>query len=144
MNGGKERLNGIRAHRRPPRASPLRPQASRLPGVYAPAAIQPPGRAGYLHNPSAADDHTTAVTGARTTHAWAVIYLPGAGWIAYDPTNGTIGGGDLIRVAVTRDISQAVPIAGSFIGTSNDYLGMTVDVSVVSENRGRARMASRS
>ncbi len=53
-------------------------------------------------------------------------------------------GDDLIRVAVTRDISQAVPIAGSFIGTPNDYLGMTVDVSVVSENRGCARMASRS
>ena len=61
---------------------------------------------GYLYNPSAADGHTTAVTGAGTTHAWADIYLPGAGWIAYDPTNGTIGGGDLIRVAVTRDISQ--------------------------------------
>src|SRR6266540_2333611 len=97
---------------------------------------------GHLYNPSV-DGHTTAVTGAGTTHAWADIYLPGAGWIAYDPTNGTIGGGDLIRVAVTRDISQAVPIAGSFIGTPNDYLGMTVDVSLVSENR-CARMASRS
>jgi hypothetical protein len=36
------------------------------------------------------------------------------------------------------DIGQAVPIAGSFIGTPNDYLGMTVDVSVVSENRGNS------
>jgi transglutaminase-like putative cysteine protease len=89
-------------------------------------------------------DALCAATGAGTTHAWADIYLPGAGWIAYDPTNGTIGGGDLIRVAVTRDISQAVPIAGSFVGAPNDYLGMTVDVSVVSENRGRARIASRS
>ena len=70
--------------------------------------------------------------------------LPGAGWIAYDPTNRTIGGGDLIRVAVTRDISQAVPIAGSFVGATNDYLGMTVDVSVISETRGPARTASRS
>src|SRR6266480_3462371 len=33
---------------------------------------------GYLYNPSA-DGHTTAVTGAGTTHAWADIYLPGAG-----------------------------------------------------------------
>jgi transglutaminase-like putative cysteine protease len=95
---------------------------------------------GYLYNPSA-DGHATAATGAGTTHAWADIYLPGAGWIAYDPTNGTIGGGDLIRVAVTRDISQAIPIAGSFIGAPADYLGMAVDVSVVSapttEDRGR-------
>ena len=95
---------------------------------------------GYLYNP-AADGDAAAAIGAGTTHAWADIYLPGAGWIAYDPTNGTIGGDDLIRVAVTRDISQAVPIAGSFVGAPNDYLGMTVDVSVVSENRGRARAA---
>src|SRR5712671_488058 len=60
------------------------------------------------------------------------------------PTNGTIGGDDLIRVPVTRDISQAVPIAGGFVGTPNDYLGMTVDVSLVSESGGRARIASRS
>jgi transglutaminase-like putative cysteine protease len=98
---------------------------------------------GYLYNP-ATDGQAGAATGAGTTHAWADIYLPGAGWIAYDPTNGTIGGSDLIRVAVTRDISQAVPIAGSFVGAPNDYLGMTVDVSVVAEDRGRARTASRS
>ena len=98
---------------------------------------------GYLYNP-ATDGQAGAAVGAGTTHAWADIYLPGAGWIAYDPTNGTIGGSDLIRVAVTRDISQAVPIAGSFVGAPNDYLGMTVDVSVVAENRGRARTVSRS
>jgi len=87
---------------------------------------------GYLYNP-AADGHSGAAVGASATHAWADIYVPGAGWIAYDPTNGTIGGGNVIRVAVTRDISQAVPIAGSFVGRPGDYLGMTVDVSVVSE-----------
>ena len=94
---------------------------------------------GYLYNASA-DARTTAAIGAGTTHAWADIYLPGAGWIAYDPTNGTIGGRDLIRVAVTRDISQAVPIAGSFVGMPDDYLGMTVDVAVVAESPGRASM----
>lgn len=89
---------------------------------------------GYLYNPSA-DGCGTAAIGAGTTHAWADIYLPGAGWIPYDPTNGTVGGRDLIRIAVTRDISQAVPIAGSFVGAPGDYLGMTVDVSVVPEAR---------
>jgi transglutaminase-like putative cysteine protease len=84
---------------------------------------------GYLYRPS--DDGAAAgVIGAGTTHAWADIYVPGSGWIAYDPTNGTIGGMDLIRVAVTRDISRAVPISGSFLGTSGSYLGMTVEVSV--------------
>jgi hypothetical protein len=67
--------------------------------------------------------------------------VPGSGWIAYDPTNGTINGGNLIRVAVTRDISQAVPIAGSFIGAPETYLGMTVEVAVVAEGRGRPKVA---
>jgi transglutaminase-like putative cysteine protease len=82
---------------------------------------------GYLYNPSA------TATGAGTTHAWADIYVPGSGWVAYDPTNGTIDSGDLIRVAVTRDISQAIPIAGSFVGAPDSYLDMIVDVTVTPE-----------
>jgi transglutaminase-like putative cysteine protease len=87
---------------------------------------------GYLYR-AAADAGSAGAVGAGTTHAWADIYVPGAGWIAYDPTNGTIGGQDLIRVAVTRDISQAVPVSGSFVGIPGSYLGMTVDVAVLSE-----------
>jgi transglutaminase-like putative cysteine protease len=88
---------------------------------------------GYLYRASA-DAGSPAAIGAGTTHAWADIYVPGSGWITYDPTNGTIGGMDVIRVAVTRDISQAVPISGSFVGPPGSYLGMTVDVAVVSES----------
>jgi transglutaminase-like putative cysteine protease len=83
---------------------------------------------GYLYSPAA------SATGAGTTHAWADVYVPGSGWIAYDPTNGTIDSGDLIRVAVTRDISQAIPLAGNFVGGGNDYLGMIVDVTVTPEH----------
>ena len=97
---------------------------------------------GYLYNPST-DGQSGAAIGAGSTHAWADIYVPGSGWIAYDPTNGTIDGANLIRVAVTRDISQAVPVAGSFVGTPDTYLGMTVDVAVAAETRGRAKVASR-
>jgi transglutaminase-like putative cysteine protease len=95
---------------------------------------------GYLYNPFL-DNGDTAAIGAGTTHTWADIYLPGAGWIAYDPTNGTINGGNLIRVAVTRDISQAVPVGGSFVGAPADYLGMTVDVAVISERRAESTSA---
>jgi transglutaminase-like putative cysteine protease len=80
---------------------------------------------GYLYNTAMGNQRA-----GGATHAWADIYVPGAGWIAYDPTNGSIGGSNLIRVAVTRDISQAVPVAGSFVGARNDFLGMNVDVSV--------------
>jgi transglutaminase-like putative cysteine protease len=87
---------------------------------------------GYLYRASAGAGSPAAI-GAGTTHAWADIYLPGSGWISYDPTNGTIGGRDLIQVAVTRVIGQAVPITGSFVGPSGSYLGMTVDVNVKSD-----------
>jgi transglutaminase-like putative cysteine protease len=84
---------------------------------------------GYLHDRTA-DGRAGTARGGRSTHAWADIYVPGSGWISHDPTNGTIGGGDLIRVAVTREITQAVPIRGTFIGAPGDYLGMSIDVSV--------------
>jgi transglutaminase-like putative cysteine protease len=88
---------------------------------------------GYLYDP-ALDGGATA-QGAGATHAWAEAYLPGAGWIEYDPTNGVIAGENLIRVAVTRDAGQAVPVAGTFNGEAADYLGMQVDVTVSAETR---------
>jgi transglutaminase-like putative cysteine protease len=95
---------------------------------------------GYLYNPLA-DSGNTTTNGAGATHAWADICLPGAGWIAYDPTHATVGGANLIRVAVTRDISQSVPVAGSFAGAPGDYLRMTVNVAVISQRRPEVRSA---
>jgi transglutaminase-like putative cysteine protease len=86
---------------------------------------------GYLYDPAL--DGGAAMQGAGATHAWAEVYLPGAGWVEYDPTNGIIAGENLIRVAVTRDASQAVPISGSFTGRPSDFLGMQVDVTVTAK-----------
>src|SRR6476469_3705852 len=83
---------------------------------------------GYLYDP-ALDGGGDAVQGAGASHAWADIYLPGAGWVEFDPTNGLIAGENLIRVAVTRDPTQAVPIGGSYSG-EGAYLGMDVEVTV--------------
>lgn len=83
---------------------------------------------GYLFSPPG--ENLPSATGAGATHAWADIYVPGSGWIAYDPTNRRIGGSDLIRVGVARDIRQVIPIAGTFVGTPDSYLGMEVDVAV--------------
>ena len=73
------------------------------------------------------------LVGGGATHAWVQIYLPGAGWVEFDPTNALVGGRNLIRVAVARDPSQAVPLTGTFTGAPGDFLGMTVNVSVTAE-----------
>jgi len=86
---------------------------------------------GYLYDP-ALDER---MQGAGTTHAWADIYLPGAGWVEFDPTNALVAGENLIRVAVTRDPAQAVPISGTFAGEGANDLGMDVDVTVHAEER---------
>lgn len=84
---------------------------------------------GYLYMPG--HDGGTHV-GGGSTHAWARVYLPGAGWIEFDPTNGILGNRDLIRVAVVRDPRQAVPLSGTWFGFPADNLGMTVEVEVTS------------
>ncbi len=86
---------------------------------------------GYLYDPPPdGPPKADRVQGAGATHAWAEIFLPGAGWVEFDPTNGLIAAENLIRVAVTRDPSQAVPVSGSYVGTPDDYLGMDVEVTV--------------
>ena len=82
---------------------------------------------GYIYVPSR--DHP-GVLGGGATHAWVQVFLPGAGWVEFDPTNGIVGNQDLIRVGVARDPRQARPLYGSFIGERTDYIGMEVDVLV--------------
>jgi transglutaminase-like putative cysteine protease len=82
---------------------------------------------GYLFNPGGG---VVGSSGSGSTHAWAEIYVPGAGWITFDPTNRSVGGLNLIPVAVARDIAQVVPVAGNFVGMTDAFMGMTVEVSV--------------
>jgi transglutaminase-like putative cysteine protease len=82
---------------------------------------------GYLHSPS---DGPEMRLGGGSTHAWCQVYLPGAGWVEFDPTNGIVGNRDLIRVAVARDPRQAIPLAGIYFGAAEDFTGMSVSVDV--------------
>lgn len=88
---------------------------------------------GYLYDESLIGAGEGMV-GGGATHAWVQIFLPGAGWVEYDPTNALIGGRNLIRVAVARDASQAVPLAGTYTGQPDDFVSIAVEVTVTTEN----------
>ena len=71
--------------------------------------------------------------GGGATHAWMQVYLPGAGWIDFDPTNSIMGNRNLIRVAVAWDHKQVLPLWGTFFGVASSYLGMDVTVRVTED-----------
>jgi transglutaminase-like putative cysteine protease len=87
---------------------------------------------GYIFVPDAEPVDTHA---GGATHAWLQVYLPGAGWVDFDPTNRIIGNRNLIRVAVAWDPAQALPLWGTFTGYASSFLGMDVAVSVIEETR---------
>ena len=82
---------------------------------------------GYLFDPDASPG------GRGATHAWSEIYLPGSGWIAFDPTHRRIGSANLVPVAVARSNRQIMPIIGGYIGLPGDFIAMDVTARVARE-----------
>jgi transglutaminase-like putative cysteine protease len=84
---------------------------------------------GYIAIPG---DRAHGYVGGGSTHAWVQVYLPSAGWIEFDPTNGIVGTRDLVRVAMARDPRQAIPLHGTYLGSADAFVGMDVSINVVS------------
>ena len=82
---------------------------------------------GYVYAPN---DIRRGSAGSGSTHAWVEVFVPGARWIPFDPTNMSVGSANLIPVAVARNISQVAPVAGSYHGEGTDLLAMEVVVRV--------------
>lgn len=81
---------------------------------------------GYLYNPN----NENRRIGGHATHAWLRVFLPGSGWIEFDPTNGIVGNRGLVRVAVAREPAQAVPLSGTWVGQKGSHIDMDVDVRI--------------
>ncbi len=77
---------------------------------------------GYLFDPAANDEDV------HSTHAWAEIFLPGAGWIAFDPTHRRMGSANLVPVAIGRSNQQVMPVDGGFLGPTKASTSMEVEV----------------
>ena len=85
---------------------------------------------GYLH---LADDDDSVIGG--NTHAWVQVYVPGPGWIDFDPSSGMVGNQDLVRVAVVHEPHEALPLQGTWFGTASDHVAMKVAVKVAASSR---------
>jgi transglutaminase-like putative cysteine protease len=94
---------------------------------------------GYLHLADDDDDRLTS----GNTHAWVQAYVPGPGWVDFDPSSGIVGNENLVRVAVARKPQEAIPLQGTWIGTASDHLAMKVAVKVTAAADAGAGLATR-
>jgi len=81
---------------------------------------------GYLYHEKESDDRSAE----DATHAWVEAYLPGLGWVGFDPTNDLVAGERHIRVAVGRDYADVPPTRGIFKGKAEDELSVSVRVTM--------------
>lgn len=70
----------------------------------------------------------TKLQGADASHAWFAVFVPGTGWVNFDPTNDQVPGEQHITTALGRDFHDVTPIRGVFYGGGEHRLEVEVDV----------------
>ena len=66
--------------------------------------------------------------GAGATHAWVDCFVPGSGWVGFDPTNGVMQTENHIVIGAGRDYGDVPPLRGSRRGGGQEQLEVTVSV----------------
>jgi uncharacterized protein (DUF2126 family)/transglutaminase-like putative cysteine protease len=66
-------------------------------------------------------------------HAWAEVFIPGAGWIGFDPTSGLLAGEGHIPLACTADPGNAAPVIG-YTDVAEVEFGVTMTVTRIHED----------
>src|SRR5260370_17738986 len=64
------------------------------------------------------------------THAWTEVYVPGRGWLGFDPTNNKPVGSEHVAVAVAREHEKPSPPSGSWGGAPAPFDQMEVSLHV--------------
>jgi transglutaminase-like putative cysteine protease len=83
---------------------------------------------GYLAQGQADGAYPNRAQGSM--HAWAEVYLPGAGWKGYDPTNGVVADAYFVPTAVAYEPESINPVQGHFIGPGNVCSTLEIDLTV--------------
>jgi transglutaminase-like putative cysteine protease len=95
---------------------------------------------GYLHLADETDDDDCEAGG--NTHAWLQVYVPGPGWVDFDPSGGIVGNQRHVRVAVAHHPHAAIPLQGTWYGAASDHRAMKVAVQVKAAGLGDVGRAS--
>lgn len=98
-------------------------RAMRIPARYV---------SGYLHTRPPLD--RPKLQGADASHAWVSVWIPEAGWVDLDPTNGIMVGDEHVTVAFGRDYDDVSPISGVLLGGGEHTVSVAVDVNAVAES----------
>lgn len=88
---------------------------------------------GYLYDPAVAGGAPSEHVFNRAVgsmHAWAEVYLPGAGWKGFDPTNGILANGYFLPSAVSHEPSSIEPIQGSYYSTQPQTSSLDVQLEI--------------